>query len=214
MTGRRRFRVWRVACWMIIALAIAARIRGTVASDHAVYGIGELISPPAATDPSRPAWWTFRLRDYSIGLIGGSISTGVGSYDSLGPDPAVLSRQWDASLGPKFRSGPPAPAQLDFRGHDWFDWAWPDRLVILGAGIQHGSRQGVNATVFTIPLWLIAALAAMPLFISWSRQRRLRRRLSQGRCTHCGYHRAGLAPEQPCPECGRQGAITTPTTSP
>lgn len=52
--------------------------------------------------------------------------------------------------------------------------------------------------VFAIPLWMIALPA---LALAAGTGRALRRR--PGHCA-CGYARAGLAAESPCPECGRR----------
>lgn len=209
MTGRRRIRVWKILCWLVIGLGIAGWVRGCTTWDALQYRTGELIAPDAA-DQRGQAWWMFKTRTYSVALTGGSIVLGLSEYDSLGPEPGELSRQWSDHVGFARHSGP-VPTGPAFR---WLDWSWPDRVVVLGVGVEVRSRSGNRIRAVRAPIALLIALAATPLLISWRRQRRLRRRLSLGLCSRCGYNRAGLASGQPCPECGRQGAITTATTSP
>lgn len=208
MALRRRIRAWKILCWLVIVLSIAGWARTLVAIDTICYRTGRLLAPEAMPKPSDPAWWTFRVRDWGVVTPSGSVAISLSSYDSLDPEPAELIRQWRDSLGLTVRSSPSSK----YQGFEWFHWAWPDRVAVLGLCIADASRQGVRARVLAVPLWLIAAIAASPLVLSWRRQRRLRRRLSQGLCTHCGYHRAGLAPGQPCPECGRarDGSLDPP----
>jgi hypothetical protein len=53
-----------------------------------------------------------------------------------------------------------------------------------------------------VPLWCVAAPLLSPApFLVYARARR-RRRAMDGRCSVCGYDRAGLARDGACPECG------------
>ncbi len=57
----------------------------------------------------------------------------------------------------------------------------------------------------TLPLWIPAALSAVPTAAAWHLHRLARRREHAARthrCPRCGYDLAGIAPATPCPECG------------
>lgn len=57
-------------------------------------------------------------------------------------------------------------------------------------------------------------LATPQLTLLGLRAGRTRRRRRRGACLHCGYLRTGLAPEKPCPECGRPGENSSEQTQP
>ena len=57
-----------------------------------------------------------------------------------------------------------------------------------------------------VPLWLPLALFALPTaYLWWADSRRVR----PGRCPKCRYDRAGLAADDPCPECGTKVQAAT-----
>lgn len=61
------------------------------------------------------------------------------------------------------------------------------------------SRMGVQVVVPLWLPWLFAMGISILLFRDHFREKRERR---LGCCPACGYSRAGLAPDAPCPECG------------
>lgn len=195
MPERPGFRFWKVLCWLVIGLLIAGWVRGCSSFDSLQYRTGKLIEP--RPEPGREAWWMFSLRTYGLAVTRGSLSISLSDYDSMGPEPDALSRQWADHLGFAVQSGP-APSGPAFR---WLDWSWPDRVIVLGMGFETSARSGNRIRAARAPLAVIIAAAAAPLLISWRRERRLKQRLATGRCLHCGYNRAGLPGDQPCPEC-------------
>ena len=71
----------------------------------------------------------------------------------------------------------------------WLDWSftwWHD-----GSGY-----------IVAVPLWFPAGLSLLGTGALWRLDARARRRARVGACAKCGYDRAGLAPNAPCPECG------------
>jgi hypothetical protein len=54
-----------------------------------------------------------------------------------------------------------------------------------------------------IPLWAPALAATLLATAFWFFDTRARRRELRGCCTACGYNCRGLAPDVPCPECGK-----------
>ena len=63
--------------------------------------------------------------------------------------------------------------------------------------------------LWSIPLWTLALIAAIPTAIAWHRDRSSARRLKQGHCPHCAFDLTGLAPNTLCPECGKPRNIRT-----
>jgi hypothetical protein len=59
-------------------------------------------------------------------------------------------------------------------------------------------------TQVSLPLWLPLLLIAIPTALLWRRDHILTKRAKAGRCSKCGYDRAGLAQTKPCPECGER----------
>jgi hypothetical protein len=87
-----------------------------------------------------------------------------------------------------FRTGTPS-----------WDWKFERQL----GGASH---------VYIVPLWapiFIAALAAGDLWYADVRDRRSRR---LGICSSCGYSRAGLGGDAPCPACDAIPTVQTPAT--
>lgn len=79
---------------------------------------------------------------------------------------------------------------------DWFGTT-PTTMYV------QGSRQDYETTHVRVKLWFLVAIltpfALWGLFLVW-RERQAARR---GRCTTCGYSRAGIAEDAVCPECGK-----------
>jgi hypothetical protein len=70
---------------------------------------------------------------------------------------------------------------------------------------------GGTSDVYIVPLWapsFIAAIAAGDLWYTDVRDRRSRR---LGVCSSCGYSRAGLAGDAPCPACDAIPMVPAPT---
>ncbi|MCC6969686.1 MAG: hypothetical protein IT434_05635 [Phycisphaerales bacterium] len=76
---------------------------------------------------------------------------------------------------------------------------WLPDIVKSPAGVQ-----------IVVPLWLpwLVALGFSAWF--YRDHRREKQRCQNGCCPSCGYSRAGLAPDVPCPECG---SLPTPGAS-
>ncbi len=77
----------------------------------------------------------------------------------------------------------------------WFDWY-----------AQPGLWQ------IAVPLWFMSSLASIASALSWRVDVRARRMALADACTACGYSRAGLALNAPCPECGASPASVAPST--
>ena len=59
-----------------------------------------------------------------------------------------------------------------------------------------------------IPLWLMAAGAAVPPVVLWRLDNLARRRARLNHCPACNYDRHGLSAASPCPECGGAPALS------
>jgi len=57
-------------------------------------------------------------------------------------------------------------------------------------------------SVRLIPLWAPLLLTLIPTGFAWRADLIARRRAMLGKCTQCGYSRAGLTSDAVCPECG------------
>lgn len=92
---------------------------------------------------------------------------------------------WSYAYSPKFRIGLGTNG-LHFSGYR--GWRWLPSLSLPGP-------TGVYSAA--LPLWIpTIALGAWPAF------RLARRRPGPDACPACGYSRAGLTANAPCPECG------------
>src|SRR6185295_2696629 len=92
-------------------------------------------------------------------------------------------------------TGQVTPQRIVVNHRSW--WYWHDWLPTLAI---HSYVNGdyVNWRL-DFPLWPLVLPSA---FVAY-RSLRTVRRLSRAGCKHCGYSRAGLAADAPCPECGR-----------
>lgn len=70
-----------------------------------------------------------------------------------------------------------------------------------GLGVYDSAGGASTHKTIEAPLWLLAAVSAVPGLLIALRWRRRRRRIKRGLCVHCGYDvsKAMLV----CPECGR-----------
>lgn len=107
-------------------------------------------------------------------------------------------------------------------------FSYPGGIVLARSGLR-GQMYQVSPGSFTSvrpalilpfkPLWpgfavntLLGALlwwvpiAGLQTFVSFRRRRR-------GRCSRCGYDRAGIPPQAPCPECGTNGPAPITATA-
>lgn len=83
---------------------------------------------------------------------------------------------------------------FSFSLRDGYTVAWPGGATVTFAGWTLGA---------TVPYWaLVAGGLAVMLPLMVRRRRRLVRERT-GKCLSCGYDRAGIAADVPCPECGR-----------
>ncbi len=71
----------------------------------------------------------------------------------------------------------------------------PDELHLAWGSITRSS--------FTLTLWYPLLVLVLATGTAWRIDARARRLTKEGHCSSCGYDLAGLAPESPCPECGR-----------
>jgi len=96
-------------------------------------------------------------------------------------------------------SGLPSPRSL---------WTWgrsPDsprwRLWFARQEFLPGSS--FSGWSLFVPFWVPLIACGLPTFVFWTRHR-----LRPG-CCSCGYSRAGLSKEMPCPECGEAARHST-----
>ncbi len=70
-----------------------------------------------------------------------------------------------------------------------------------GAGVYESAGGATTHKTIEAPLWLLAAISAVPMALIALRWRKRRRRIRHGLCPHCGYDvsKAMLV----CPECGK-----------
>jgi hypothetical protein len=64
------------------------------------------------------------------------------------------------------------------------------------------SQYRATATLYAIPYWMPAAVAAVPAIVWLARRLRARRRTETGRCLRCGYDLRATPGR--CPECGTE----------
>ncbi len=62
---------------------------------------------------------------------------------------------------------------------------------------------GTRTMIFSIPLWSIPFLSAIPTGLLFYLDRRATLRKRSNLCPHCSFSLAGLTPETKCPECGK-----------
>jgi hypothetical protein len=67
----------------------------------------------------------------------------------------------------------------------------------------HGSLANAHCLGVIVPLWIPLLLLAFPTTYLFLRDRRAARLAKTNSCPHCDYNLTGLAPNSPCPECGR-----------
>lgn len=121
----------------------------------------------------------------SLKLDFGWVSPGPTTFAiGFGAGRLQLGRLIPADSPPDPYRGWYGESRVDFRQ----SWHW--RYDALGGNI-----------LVAIPLWAPFLAALVTTLLAW---RRLRRRLNPGLCPACSYPRSGLAPNAPCPECGRR----------
>jgi hypothetical protein len=91
-------------------------------------------------------------------------------------------------------------SSAEHRWDDSISLAWRPYHI----GIRHGFSFSDPYGGFAFPLWLIALPAVIAAAYTHGMVVGVRRG-DRGRCGVCGYSRAGLAADAPCPECGKKG---------
>jgi hypothetical protein len=75
-------------------------------------------------------------------------------------------------------------------------WRWTGGVMLASK-----SKTGVYSAA--VPLWIPALAVFIPTALVWRTDIIIaRRRWHAGQCLKCGYDRAGLPEDFPCPECG------------
>ena len=65
------------------------------------------------------------------------------------------------------------------------------------------SESDSHGTHPAIPVWIVLILPAVASAVLWWPPLRAVARRRRCACLNCGYARSGLAPDVPCPECGK-----------
>lgn len=104
-----------------------------------------------------------------------------------------------------FARGCPSARLMRLAPTRWYnDLRWVPS--VRGADGPHGFEFGV-----TIPLWVLTFLTLLLTAAAWRLDILARRRERVGLCVKCGYSRAGLPLDTPCPECGVSPTAPAPT---
>lgn len=190
---RWRSRLGAFVRWVSTALALATLALfalSFIRYDGAEYRTGKLIRPTAA-DP----YFHYILHTTSALNARGLLAISWWDYESVADNEPAM-KVWDEMRGFEYQHVP--RAQL--RRRAWFSIEDASHWRFAGLGVEGFTRGGTTGSALFIPHWLVIALASTP-WLFWRLNRAARRRRS-GHCARCGYDRAGLAPEAPCPECG------------
>ncbi len=69
------------------------------------------------------------------------------------------------------------------------------------------SRSNTAYSETFIPFWVPALVMTFPLLLVWKMQWRRTVRIETALCPSCAYDRRDLAPNAPCPECGKSNQL-------
>ncbi|HYE63345.1 MAG TPA: hypothetical protein VD997_15240 [Phycisphaerales bacterium] len=83
--------------------------------------------------------------------------------------------------------------------------------AMRGVGLWPRVMHNPNSDSLEVPLWMPFLVTAGPAAWLWRKDRRLAKLARVGKCTGCGYDRAGVGARAKCPECGL--AETSPSQS-
>lgn len=192
--AKRIRRLGVIARWSglaFVAIFAALFVLSFIRYDVVEHNRGTLIRPT----PSDP--YVHHILD-SISVFNGrgAIVVSWWDYESVGPTEESM-RVWKDMYGFRFEHSRPGP--MGFRR--WFDYEDRTHWRIAGIGLEAFTRGGTSGYAILLPHWLPLVAFASP-WLAHALGVRARRRRA-GLCAKCGYDRAGLGPEVPCPECGR-----------
>lgn len=134
-------------------------------------------------------WYNGTGNNYQLGLSGGNLTAFWATDEAFANRPG---RQIDPGFS----------VTVDKRWDDTVSLAW--RPYHIGA--RPGFNPGDTHHGFVLPLWLPATLATIAAAYTQGHLTGFRRG-DRGHCAKCGYNRAGLAGDAPCPECGVKGRV-------
>lgn len=130
------------------------------------------------------SWWPSGLgtRGWQSGggwfvfLSGGCVGVGTAGH-SAASDP-LMNVGWYS---------------LRFKRFSMEQMSWRPQYRALSGGYRE----------VVVPLWIHALASLMLSGFAWRLDTLATRRAKLGACPACSYSRTGLAPSDPCPECGR-----------
>lgn len=114
--------------------------------------------------------------------------------------------RWGQGTGVSMHEGSEWPIIERTQGFFGIEWM-PMRVetFIVGSTVP-------ETDVWWIPLWPVVAIPWVCFAVTARRDAKLAARNRTGKCLACGYVRAGIAPADPCPECGDTPASPVAST--
>lgn len=153
---------------------------------------------PPGSPGGDPEWWAFRATTIGFASFGGLVYVTWNEYPSLAPTRDLLE-VWEERNGWQARrtfvGGP--TARMWWRLESWKSFS------VLGFGFDSDDIQGGPSRAVSVPCWVFIVAAMGPWLWALTPRRRRLQRIRAGRCTFCGYDRAGLGVGEVCPECGK-----------